>query len=254
MQREYGDDIQVIFVHSQKGTNQQIVERQLENKWLGTNAMWTSEAPFRTDSGGLPAFALLDAEGKVVMSGISTRLMKPMKDKIAEMVKSGPEASEDVPKPVAKALEDLNEGEYSKALAALDKQIAKPSGGDAAIAQAAGHARAELMSRVEAHLARLNWMAQNGYADRAADGLKDFVKAAKGVADIQEGIASLQASLKSDAMKAELAAAKDLKKLEAKILEDPKGKHARNLEKFLEKHGSTSVAKRAKFWTDNLAS
>ena len=172
LQEEYGEDLQVIFVHSQRGSEQDVVRRQLERKWLGGRSMWTSEYPFSTGSGGLPNFALLDADGRVVMKGISKRLMKPMEEKIAELVKSGKDAPEDLPKPVAKAFVDLRKGEYSKALAVLDKQIEKPSGGKAEIAEAAMKVRGELLERAEAHLARLRWMAENGYAEDAEDGLK----------------------------------------------------------------------------------
>ena len=252
LQQEYGEDLQVIFVHSQRGTDQEIVRRQLERKWLGTNAMWTNEYPFSTGSGGLPNFALLDADGRVVMKGISTRLMKQMEEKIEELVDAGKDAPEDLPKPVAKAFVDLRKGEYSKALAVLDKQIEKPSGGDAATAEAATKVRAELLQRAQAHLDRIRWMAENGYAEAAEDALKDYVKVAKGVDAVQEGIEALKTDLKSDAMQAELSAASDLRKLEKKLYEDPKGKHRRALEKFVEKHGATKVAKRAEFWLDKV--
>ncbi len=252
LQQEYGEDLQVLFVHSQKGTEQEVVRRQLERKWLGNRAMWTDERPFNTGSGGLPNFALLDAEGKVVMHGISTRLMKPMEDKIAELVKAGKDAPEDLPKPIAKAFVSLRKGEYSKALAVLDKQIEKPSGGSAEVAEAATKVRAELVQRAQAHLGRLRWMAENGYADHAEDGLKDFMKATKGLTEVEEGVATLAADLKSDDMQAELNAAGDLAKLEKKMFEDPKGKHLRSIEKFVEKHGATQVAKRAQFWSDKV--
>ena len=95
-------------------------------------------------------------------------------------------------------------------------------------------------------------MAENGYAEAAEDALKDYVKVAKGVDAVQEGIEALKEDLKSDAMQAELSAASDLRKLEKKLYEDPKGKHRRALEKFVEKHGATKVAKRAEFWLDKV--
>ena len=252
LQEEYGEDLQVLFVHSQRGSEQDVVRRQLERKWLGGRSMWTNEYPFSTGSGGLPNFALLDADGRVVMKGISTRLMKPMEEKIAELVKAGKDAPEDLPKPVAKAFVDLRKGEYTKALAVLDKQIEKPSGGKAEIAEAAMQVRGQLLERAEAHLGRLRWMAENGYAEDAQDGLKDFIKVAKGGESVQEGIAALQANFKSADMKAELSAAGDLRKLEKKMYEDPKGKHRRSLEKFVEKHAGTKAAKRAEFWLDKV--
>lgn len=252
LQAEYGEDLQVIFVHSQGGTEQDIVRRQLERKWLGNRAMWTSERPFSTGERGLPNFALLDASGTVVMKGISTRLMKPMEDKIAELVKSSAEAPEDMPKAVQKAFEAMQEREYSKALAMLDKQIEKPSGGDEALAKLATEMRGQLLERATAHLQRIRWMAENGYPEMAADALKGYVKVAKSVEAVQEELNAVQELLKSDELKAELAAAGDLNKLESKLYEDPKGKHLRKLEKFLEEHGGTKVAKRAEFWMDKV--
>jgi hypothetical protein len=252
LQQEYGEDLQVIFVESQGASALEIAQRQLERKWLGNGAIWTSERPFSTGAGGLPNFALLDADGKVVLHGISTTLMKQMEDKISELVATSKDAPESLPKPIDKAFVDLRKGEYAKALAVLDKQIEKPSGGNAEIAEAASKVRAELVQRAQAHLGRLRWMAENGYADNAVEGLKDFVKAAKGVTEIEEALATLTEDLKSDAMKAELAAAKDFEKLTKKMYEDPKGKHKRALEKFIEKHGATSVSKRAEFWLDKV--
>lgn len=252
LQEEYGEDLQVLFVHSQRGSEQDVVRRQLERKWLGGRSMWTNEHPFSTGSGGLPNFALLDADGRVVMKGISTRLMKPMEEKIAELVRAAKDAPEDLPKPVAKAFVDLRKGEYSKALAVLDKQIEKPSGGKVEIAEAAMKVRGQLLERAEAHLVRLRWMAENGYAEDAQDGLKDFMKVAKGVDSVQEGIAELQATFKSSDMKAELAAAGDLRKLERKMYQDPKGKHRRALEKLVEKHAGTKASQRAEFWLDKV--
>lgn len=252
LQAEYGADLQVIFVECQRAEETEMVRRQLERKWLGNRAMWTSERVFSTGASGLPNFALLDSDGKVVMHGISTRLMSQMEDKIAELVKARKDEPEDLPKQIGKAVVDLRQGEYSKALAVLDKQIEKPSGGDAAIAAAATKVREELLSRARAELARFRWMADNGYAERAQESLEDFAKACKKVEPVQEDIAALEEYLKSEAMEAELDAAGDLDKIERGLFDDPKGKHRRKLEKFLEDHGATAVAKRAQFWLDKV--
>lgn len=248
LQKEYADDLQVIFVHCQKGTEDQIVRRQLERKWLGNRAMWTEERPFDTPGRGLPAFGLLDAEGKVVLFGSSVGLAKQMEDTIAELVEAGKEAPEDMPKAVGKAFEDMREGDWSKAFVALEKIIEKADEDEAELAGAARQVRDQLLDELRSRLKRFNWMVDHGYPERALDAAEELAKEVKKVSGFHEELTAFLERFDSDEMKLELEAADDLAKLEGKLFESPRDDHRRDFEDFLEDYASTKVAERARFW------
>jgi len=249
LQEEYGDKIQVLLVECQGSDDQAIVDKQLMYKWLGGNTAWTKERPFHVESPGLPYFALLDADGKIVMSGLTNSMHTQIKESIAEMVKNSKKASGDLPKPVGKAMVDVRKGDYAKANAVLNKLIAKPGGPDpAALQTAAQTAQGQLMARAEGEVKRAVWMAKNGYPVAAVDLNKSLLKRAKGLPGIQDQMAELNELLTSDEMKAEIAAAKELNKLELKFYDDYKGKFKKKFQKIVEKYGHTAVANRATYW------
>lgn len=249
MQEEYGDQIQVLFVESQGSSEQAIIDKQLMYKWLGGRSAWTTERPFSTPGRGLPSFALLDADGRVVLSGSSNAMHTQIKETVAEMIKSSKKAPADVPKPVGKALVDIRKGDYVKANAVLSKLIEKPSGPDpAAMKTAAESAQGQLMTRAEGEMKQVKWLAENGYPLEAMDLHKSLAKRAKGLPGLQQQLADLGDLLMSDDLKPEVAAAKELAKLEQKFFADYKGNFQKKFLKMVEKHGATKVAERASFW------
>lgn len=249
LQEEYGDKIQVLLVECQNSSDKEIVKKQLMYKWLGGNAAWTKERPFRVDSPGLPYFALLDADGRVVMTGLTNSMHTQIKESIAEMVKNAKKAPADLPKPVGKAVVDIRKGEYVKANAVLAKLIEKPGGSDPAALQAAAQtAQTQLLAAAEGELKRAQWMAKNGYPVAAMDLHKSLAKRAKGLPGLQEQLKELGDMLTSADMKDEVSAAKELNKLESKFYEDYKGKYRKKFLKIAEKYGSTAVAARATWW------
>ncbi|MDE0896525.1 MAG: hypothetical protein OSB10_08065, partial [Planctomycetota bacterium] len=82
LQEEYGDAIQVIFVESQNSGFGKSIGMATKSGWLGNQAIWTNQYLFSTGSKGLPAFALLDGEGKVVLKGSSNSMHGQIKDSI----------------------------------------------------------------------------------------------------------------------------------------------------------------------------
>jgi len=251
MQNELGDQIQVLFVESQNSTDEAIAEKQLQLKWLSGRAMWTKERPFDTGSRGLPSFALLDADGNVVLKGSSNAMHKQIVESIDEMLKASNEAPDDMPKAVAKAIVDIRKGDYDKANAVLAKLVEKPSGPDpASMKTAAEGAQVQLMARVEGELKRVQWMLENGYPLAAEDHFKSLSKRSKGLVGIQEGMKDLAAKLTSADFKPELEVAKALNKLEQKFFSDYKGSYKKKFEKLVEKYADTKVATRAAYWTE----
>ena len=69
LQREYADEITVLYIECQGSTLDQAEAFAWDRGWMGTPAIWTVERPFDVEGRGLPKFALLSAEGKVLMTG-----------------------------------------------------------------------------------------------------------------------------------------------------------------------------------------
>lgn len=254
LQEEYGEELQVIFVECQAAGEDETIRRQLERKWLGNRAMWTDERPFSSPGRGLPAFGLLDDEGKVVLFGSSTRLAKQMEDTIAELIEAAKQAPEDMPKAVGKAFEDMREGDWSKAFVALEKIIEKADEDEAELSAPAKSVREQLLGSLQGKLKRYRWMAENGYPERALEEAEELAKEVKKVSGFADELAAFLEGFGTDAMKLELEAADDLAKIEKKLFENPRDDHRRDFEDFLEDFGSTKVAERARFWLPRASS
>jgi hypothetical protein len=249
LQEELGDQVQILFVEVQGSSPKDIVKKQLQHKWLGGKAMWTSERPFNNGFDGIPNFALLDADGNVVLRGYSNRNHKQIEESIAQMLKASKKGSEDLPKAVGKAMVDIGKGEYAKANSVLAKLIEKPSGPNPeALKAAAESAQSKMMARHESEMKRVKWMLENGYPSDGEELYLSLNKRSKGLVGVQESLNGIGDSLKTSEMKIELTAAKSLAKLEQKFFDDSKGKFQKKFEKLVEKYTGTQVAKRASYW------
>ena len=92
----------------------------------------------------------------------------------------------------------------------------------------------------------MRWLADNGFPQRAEALAEELQKGTKDVAALAETVAPLAELLVSEAFQAELAAGKDLDKLEAKLYEDATNeKLAEKLQELAEEHAGTKVAERA---------
>ena len=239
LQNEYGDDLAVLFVESQ-GTAPDATEKFiLEHKWLGNAAMWTNESPFRTGSNGLPNFALLSADGKVLAKG--NHVSKSVREQIDEQIKLAKQGPADTPKKLKKAWKAFGKGQIAKAI-----DEAKKAGSDPELSAEAEMTVIEFQNRTEARLDRVQWLVDNGFASRGEDLLKDLLKEVKGTTDLYDRAAEMQASLESEELAREIKASELLEKTLAKLYDDAKNpKLFKKVAKIAEEFSGTKAAERA---------
>jgi len=240
MQRHYGDDVQVVFVESQ-GHDLATVERMAyEQGWMGSNAMWTTERPFDVGVNGIPHFALLDVDGKIILQGYSTELHSQLEEAVAQQVELAQKGPKELHKDLKGAWKARAKGEYAKAVEEARRAEAKGAPDVAAFI-------AETNARAEAKVRRLQWLVDNGRASRAADDLGALAKNVIGLEGVAEQVNTFATMLASPEMQAELEASKALDKLEQGLVEE--GLKARGVdkkfEKLAEKFAGTKAAARA---------
>jgi len=247
LKEEYGDDLQIIFAESQNSGLEKSIDLALKNEWLVHDVIWSSDYVFSIPGNGLPKFALLDAQGKVVLQGRSSDLKKKMETEIERMVKESGAGPADAPKAVAKIYSDLGKGNYSKAMTAAVKLKAKPGSKDTELVVSSTEAAIKgINGRLDSHLARADWMLQNGYPLRALDLTKSLVKGVKGNDEMTAKVDSSLAKFEEEGVVAQLSAAKDLAKLESKLFEDGKSeKIAAKLADFARENVGTPIGDRA---------
>ncbi len=240
LQREYGEDLAVIFVESQ-GASQEDAERFiLRQRWFGTPAMWTSERPVSVAGSGLPKHALLSADGRVIAEG--RHIGKKTKLLIDEEIAKGKGAPAGTPKKLKKAWSNFGKGKVAKAIAEAEKVGAKPE-----LAEDAEEAIREFTRRTESRLDRAAWLLENGYALRAEDAVEDLLKELKGAGELYERALQLEARFEEESVEAELEADKVIGKALARLYED--GREEKlfvKLEKLAEKYAGTKAAERAR--------
>jgi hypothetical protein len=247
LKEEYGDDLQIIFAESQNSGYENSVRFALKTGWLEHDVIWSSDYIFSTGSRGLPSFALLDANGTVVLKGSSTSLKGKMEDEIERMVKEAGSGPAGIPKSVSKIYAELGKGSYAKAMTAANKLKAKPGSKDADMVVSATEASmVAITAGFHAELARADWLLNNGYPIRAQVLVKGLVKGVKGNADMTAKLEPYLTKFDGDAMKAQLSAAKSLAKLESKMYADKNGeKVAEKLVKLANENASNPIGKRA---------
>lgn len=241
LQEEYGDDLQVIFVESQGANRSKMEGFALRRKWLGTNAMWTTERPLSMSSRGLPKYTLIGADGTVIEQGRHTN--SKTSKLIADEIKSGREAPTETPKALKSAWKSFAKGDVGKAVMAAFKVRDK---GD--MIEQADAAIASFRKQTGAKLDKVQWCITNGYLVEANDQLDGMLKRLKGAETLHARAKSISESLASPELKTEIDACKKLNRLLDKIHEDGFGKkdaHKKALEKLIESDAGTMAAKRA---------
>ncbi|MCP4770759.1 MAG: hypothetical protein GY879_05045 [Planctomycetes bacterium] len=224
MKEEYGDDLQIIFVHAQRATFEQSVNFALEREWLQHDVIWTSDYIFSTGGGGLPSFALLDAQGQVILKGSSNSLKGKMEDEIERMVRESGNGPADVPSSVAKVYKELGKGNHAKALVLAEKLKVKPGSKDTAVVLAATEAAiTNIHDDLDGQLKRADWLLENGYPIRAEDLVKGLVKGVKGNDTMTTKVKGGLAKFVGEEVEAQLAADKSLTKLANKMFSDGSG-------------------------------
>lgn len=242
LQAEYGDVLQVIFVESQGATADAAERFILDRKWMGSTAMWTSERPFSTGTGGLPSCVLLDQDGVVLESGLNSRIGGRLEDHIEAYVKNGKKFPKDRPKALKKAWTYAKKGKLADALDECAELEAE--GGE--VGSAATELKGEIEAGVASRFQAIEWMLANGYPLDAEASLEELAETVDEHEAWTARCEELTATLESEAMEAELDAAKALAKVEAKLYEEGRDdKLAKKLSKLAEDHAGTKVAARA---------
>jgi len=244
LQQEFGDALQVLFVECQGADLEKSEAFAWRQKWMGTRAIWTDERPLEVAGSGLPKFALLDTEGKLLLEGNPLAMKKQIEEAIAEQVKKATSAPAGTPDKLAKTWARFVKGDIAAALAECEKL-----GTDASLAEPAKTLRAEMMTRAEGKIARGQWLVTNGYVAEASEHFAGLAKAVKGSHELESKISDeltrLQAPDKT--LSAEAEASKALASLQQKMVKDKAFEDAnvKALQKLAEKHAGTKAAERA---------
>ena len=246
LQQEFGERIQVILVESQGTGYEKSVGFALKAGWLGNGAIWTSQRPFSTGSGGLPSFVLLDGSGKVILKGSSNSMHGQIVDEIERMV--GKPDYGDMPKSVQKVYKELNKGKIASAYAMAEKVIAKPGSKDASIVLAAAEASlVAVQGRFDSQVSSINWLAENGYPIRALETAKDLAKNVSKHDDMKMSAGTLIEMLEGDEFKEQMKWDKSLTKLEMTMYENKEGdpRSIKKIEELKDEATGTPVGTRA---------
>lgn len=244
LQQQYGDALQVLFVECQGADVDKFEAFAWRQKWMGTQAMWTEERPLEISGSGLPAFALLDIEGKLLLQGNPLEQKKKIEEAIAEQVKKASSAPAGTPSVLAKAWSRFTKGDVAAALAECDKL-----GTDVVLAEPAKALRAQMVTRTESRIARGQWLIESGYVAEASELLAGLAKAVKGRPDLEAKVngelTRLQAPDKALAGEAE--ASKALASLQQKMIKDKPfdDGNVKALLKLAEKHAGTKAGEHA---------
>lgn len=244
MQEEHGDDLQIVFVEVQ-GADDAAVERfALGKKWLGTNAVWTTERPVLTNATGIPNCVVLDAEGRVALMGHPITLHKEIEELIQGSKRARVEKPEDLPRQLEKAWKDFLKGEFGAAWKACQGVIDRES--DAGVVSYATEFAEKIRATAAQAVARLDRMVEEGWFLEAQDYAKDLADQVDGLDNEVGAVDGWLERLGGDEFEAEVDAAKALAKLERQLFDkgmDPG--MAKRLEKLAEKHAGTKAGERA---------
>jgi len=175
--REYGDDLAVVFFEVQGAGAEEAEQFAWQRKWMGTPAMWTSERLFRTGSRGIRNFALLSAEGEILMMGHPGSMHSKIKDAIESEIASAKKGPKDAPKALKGAYKAFGKSDYAKAMAAAQKVAAK-GGDDAPAAEALA---AEFTAAIAKKFARIDWLLKNGYVIESEELFEEVAGGVKGL-------------------------------------------------------------------------
>jgi hypothetical protein len=244
LQQQYGDDLQVLFVESQGADLATAEAFAWRMKWMGAGAMWTTEAPVQVEGNTLPKFALLDAQGRLLLKGNPMGMKKQIEEAIAAEVRNAKSAPEGTPAKLAKGWSSFVKGEVGAALAECDKAAA-----DAALSDAAKALRAEIVARTNARVARGKWLIDNGYVDEGTELLTKLGKAVKGCADFDDAVAKELARVAAPdkGFAHEVEAAKALGAVRQRMLKDKPfdDGNVKALARVADKYKGTKAGERA---------
>jgi len=245
LQQLYGSDLQVLFVESQGAVSDLAEAFAWRQKWMSTQAIWTLEPPLQLEGNTLPKCALLDGDGKLLLSGNPLDQKKQIEEAIADQVKKAKEPPTGTNPKLAKEWGMFVKGDFGAAIGECDKHAVA----DASLADAVKSLRAEMVSRVNARIERAKWLLDNGYPNEATELLNALSKSTKGCADFESKVAEQMTrvltpdkSLASEAEASKALAAVQQKMCKDKPFEDA---NVKALGRLAEKYKGTKAAERA---------
>jgi len=239
---EFGEDLSVLLVESQGLRLEEVEALAYGRKWMGSPAIWTTERPFDTGARGIPNFVLLSCEGEVLLKGNPISMKQQIEETIQKEITRSKKAPAGVPRSLKRAWTDFARGKYASALSAVRKKAAS-AGPDS---EAAASAQEIFSGRIDARIARLRWMVDNGFLLEAEDLAEELSKNLRGLERFEPRVKEITKQLAAPGMKSEMAAAKNFAKLEKKLLADGLGgATVRQLAKFADRYAGTRAAERA---------
>jgi hypothetical protein len=239
MQEELGDDVTVLFVHSQEATDEEVEKFVYSHKWLNDRSLWTMEQPFDTGARGLPNYALLSNDGEILAMGSPISDHAKVEDLIKEQVKIAKKGAKGAPAVCVKASADFEKGDIAAAI----KSLGTAPETDKA---AADKLKATLEARAFAKVARLEWYIEAAAFEKADKLLTVLQKGVAGHDKLEAAVKQLTDKLADKEMAQEREAGKALAKVEKLIagggLDDAVVKQLKALSA---KYPKTRAAKRA---------
>ena len=250
LQEEFGDTLQTVFVEVGRASSDKMQAFAIDKGWFGgdgaSQAIWTKERPFDVGTGSIPAFALMDENGKVLLSGTTTRMHSEIEETIEQYAKASKKAPKDLPKAVGKLQVDFFKGKLGAALNAARDLAEVPNTRDAEVQPAAIAAVERFETKLKRELKRADWLIDKGFFAVAEADLKDLQKGLKGCDEYLDMVAERLDTLESDELKSERAAEDALTKLEKKLYTKGTDKvKSKSLTQLAEKYPGTRAAERA---------
>lgn len=237
LQEEYGDDVQVIFVHCQAPPQDEWESFAWKMKWMGNGALWTEERPLSTVGEGLPEVALIGIDGTVLMQGYPGDFGKKLHEAVASEIKKAKDAPTGTPKELSKPWALFNKGDVAAALLECDKLAT----------DAAKEAKTEFLLRATKKVERTKWLLDNGYIADAEKILSALDKASKLDADLGTKWGEQNARLATPEITREREASKAWGNLVEKIAKDKPFEpgNVKKAQTIVDKHSGTKAADRA---------
>ena len=239
LQEELGDDVTVLFVHSQDATDEQVEKFIYKQKWLNDRSLWVTEHPFDTGARGLPNYALLSSDGEILSMGDPRSDHSKITDLISEQVKNAKKGAKGMAPSCVKANVEFDKGNFVAAIKSLD---AAPEAEKAA----ADKLKHSLETRAHAKVARLDWYIDAAEFDKADKLLGVLQKGVTGDEKLESAVKAASDKLADKEMAQEREAGKAFAKVEKLItgggLDDIAVKQLKALSA---KYPKTRAAKRA---------
>lgn len=240
LQERYGDDLTVLFVESQGATRDKAEAFAMARRWLGTNAMWTTERPVQSPGRTLPSFVLLSASGETLLSGNPLSQHGAIEEAIEAEIRRAKDAPLGTPSALKKAWKLFAKGELADAVAEAERVAAsKPE--DAPAARASIE---RFLDRAKREVRCLEHMVAEGAFVAALERSEDLAGRLAGL-EPARAVTAVRERLASDELAGELAADRALTAVEARIAEKGPRNYVKDLERIATKHAGTKAAERA---------